>query len=367
MQQIRRSAFDFEPPRRAGTRPRRLLTARARCHLLARMRAHAFLALALHAVIGCAASGGSVEASATAGSGGAGGASGSTTGVGGSPSTTSSSGGGSSTTATSTTATTGSGGSGGGAPEPSRIGVFRPADATWTLDDGNGAFDGCGTDTCVLAFGQGTDIPVAGDWTGSGKTLIGIFRPGDTTWTLDDGNRAFDGCGTDTCLPAFGAIGDRPVVGDWTGTGTTAIGAFRPSDATWSLDDGNGTWDGCGVDTCLPTFGTQGDVPVAGDWAGTGTTAIGVFRPSDATWSLDDGDGTWEGCGVDTCLATFGAPGDIPVVGDWTGTGKTSIGVFRPSNLSWVLDTGNGVFDGCGVDLCLDFGAPGDLPVAGRW
>lgn len=45
---------------------------------------------------------------------------------------------------------------------------------------------------------------------------------------------------------------------------------------------------------------------------------IGVFRPSDAVWSLDANDnGRWDGCGVDRCTAPFGGLGDIPVVGYW--------------------------------------------------
>jgi hypothetical protein len=45
------------------------------------------------------------------------------------------------------------------------------------------------------------------------------------------------------------------------------------------------------------------------------------------------------------------------------------MGIFDPSTGMWELDrNGNGIFDGCTVDLCLGpFGQPGDLPVAGKW
>jgi hypothetical protein len=56
---------------------------------------------------------------------------------------------------------------------------------------------------------------------------------------------------------------------------------------------------------------------------------------------------------VDTCIDSFGAPTDIPVVGDWTGTGTAKLGVYRQGQ--WYLDkNGNGVWDGCGVDTCID-------------
>jgi hypothetical protein len=68
--------------------------------------------------------------------------------------------------------------------------------------------------------------------------------------------------------------------------------------------------------------------------------------------------------------------GDYPVVGDWDGTGKVRIGVFRPSTKIWYLDlngngkldtNGDGVVD-CTVDACIGpFGQPGDIPVVGKW
>ena len=73
-----------------------------------------------------------------------------------------------------------------------------------------------------------------------------------------------------------------------------------------------------------------GDIPVVGDWNGDGKTKIGVFR--NGSWYLDaNGNNTWEP-GVDAAIS-FGMAGDIPVVGDWNGNGKTKIGVFRNGKL----------------------------------
>ncbi|HXZ37609.1 MAG TPA: hypothetical protein VEL68_16425, partial [Thermodesulfobacteriota bacterium] len=85
-------------------------------------------------------------------------------------------------------------------------------------------------------------------------------------------------------------------------------------------------------------------------------------------WFLDlNGNGVWDGCGTDAYIASFGLPTDIPVTGDWPGSGTTKIGTYR--NGAWFLDlNGNGVWDGCGVDLCIpSFGGfPGDLPITGK-
>ena len=54
------------------------------------------------------------------------------------------------------------------------------------------------------------------------------------------------------------------------------------------------------------------------------------------------GDGQWTD-GVDISL-TYGQPGDIPIAGDWNGSGKANVGVFP--NGMWILDAnGNGQLD----------------------
>ena len=241
---------------------------------------------------------------------------------------------------------------------PTHLGIFR--NGLWFLDlNGNAQWDGCAADGC-LPFGAPGDKPIAGDWSGTGKTRIGVFRNG--IWSLDyNGSGLWDGCTADRC-PTFGQAGDEPVVGDWARAGHTSIGVFR--NGAWFLDvNGNGQWDGCATDACL-AFGQVGDVPVVGDWAGTGAPNIGVFR--NGLWFLDrNGNGQFDGCGVDICVA-FGQAGDLPVVGDWTGTGVDRIGVFRDGG--WYLDlNGNGQWDGCIVDACIGFGQAGDRAVIGYW
>jgi hypothetical protein len=149
---------------------------------------------------------------------------------------------------------------------PSKVGVFRPGDGTFYLDaNGSGIWEGCGTDQC-LQIGMAEDVALVGDWNGSGTSKVGAFRPSDGTFYLDyNGNGAWDGCGTDRCLQ-IGLNGDIPLVGDWNGSGTSKVGAFRPSDGTFYLDyNGNGAWDGCGTDRCLQ-IGMLNDTPLVGKW-----------------------------------------------------------------------------------------------------
>jgi hypothetical protein len=253
-----------------------------------------------------------------------------------------------------------------------RIGIYRPATGEWFLDsNGNYAWEG-GVDTIVQTFSAANSTPVVGDWDGSGDTQLGLFQPGTLQWHLDLNNdRAIDGCAIDACHGPFGAASDIAIAGKWNRS-QHQIGVFRPSTGYWYLDrNADGDFDRCKTDRCIRLRNyISGDLPVVGDWSGEGISHLGLFRPSTGQWFLDqNGNRAWDGCRRDRCIETFGSAGDLPVTGDWDGSGRSNIGVWRPSTGQWFLDyNGNGVWDGCSVDICVTaFGASGDIPVAGKW
>ncbi len=261
---------------------------------------------------------------------------------------------------------------------------------TWVLADTQGRPLGTAT------FGLRDGLPVAGDFNGDGRSELGIYRQG--TWWLDlNGNGRWD---EDDLWVQLGQPGDRPVVGDWDGDGKADLGTFGPQwpgDAR-ALEFEPGLPDAAnrpgrpfssrpknlppdpgeatsGVRTAKRTvagklrkdlidhvfqYGSEGDVPVAGDWNGDGIFNIGVFR--EGTWYLDtDGDGRFSASDE---VVQFGRPGDIPVVGDWTGDGTSKLGVYRQGQ--WYLDTnGNRVLDA--QDATFRLGEAGDTPVVADW
>jgi hypothetical protein len=198
---------------------------------------------------------------------------------------------------------------------------------------------------------------------------VGIFRSG-FYWLLDvDGNEQWDS--PPDLGFAFGGIpGDIPITGDWNATGHTCVGIYRPSNGLFILDSNcDGVFDAGDAVYNLGAGTQPGDVPVVGDWNGDGRTKVGLFRQG-FFWILDyNGDGVFEQ-GTDKTYAFGGVAGDIPVVGDWTGTGTSKIGLVR-DGFFWILDAnGNGTFDGTGTgeDLAFAFGGiAGDVPVVGDW
>jgi DMSO/TMAO reductase YedYZ molybdopterin-dependent catalytic subunit len=245
-----------------------------------------------------------------------------------------------------------------------KIGVFR--DGTWLIDyNGDYAWD---ASDITSSLGQAGDTPVVGDWNGSGSKKIGVFRDG--FWILDgNGNYAWDGTGTGKDIVAgFGTTGDIPVAADWQGTGQDKIGVFR--DGFWILDgNGNYAWDGTGTgNDIVAGFGMAGDIPVVKDWNGDGIPEIAVFRASTGEWYIDhNGNYAWDGTGSgQDVVASLGQSGDVAVAGDWEGTGTDKLGVFRDG--FWILDgNGNYVWDGTPSDIVIGFGTGGDVPVTGKW
>ena len=111
-------------------------------------------------------------------------------------------------------------------------------------------------------------------------------------------------------------------------------------------------------------IGTSGDLPVLGDWNGDGRTKVGIYRPSNSLFGIDyNGNLTWDN-GTDRS-GIYGAPGDTPIAGDWDGTGTTRIGIFRGG--FWALDLNGNIGWDPGTDQVGFFGIAGDTAIVGKW
>jgi hypothetical protein len=304
----------------------------------------------------------------------------------------------------------------------SKLAVFRPVThggvTTYSfLEDNNGnfGFDGTPTDKFITNFfpaGSGVtpaangagDIAVYGDWVGDGKTRVGIYRQSTGQWFLDinndgvydagDATYSFGGfndtSGSSTTPPTAGGTGfDKPVVGDWAGTGKSCIGVFRQG-FLWVLDlNCNGTFDGTGAnqDAAFAFGGIAGDVPVTYKTGGL-QTKVGVVRKyvpiggqpqgSPFFWVLDQAAAgaaqASHGVASTGPFAPFaygGLANDVFLTGDWGGAGCTRPAVYRAG--IWVLDIGGGLATQCtqathSYDTAFPFGGIAtDQPMVGFW
>jgi VCBS repeat-containing protein len=255
------------------------------------------------------------------------------------------------------------------APVPRAVGAFDPSTATWYLRGGAG---GGPPDGGQFAFGGAAWLPVLGDWSGGGTTTVGAVdvtgasNPNFAVWYLRSSNSAGP---ADAGTFGYGEGGWLPVAGDWAGSGHSGIGMFDPATATWYLR--NEASAGA-PDAGVFQYGVAGGVPVVGDWTGTGHLGIGVFDPATFTWYLRS---SVSAGAPDVGVFQYGGLGWLPVAGDWAGSGHAGIGGYDPSTGLWYLrneanaggtDAGQFAYGGLGwLPVAVAFAAPQHLLAAG--
>ncbi len=199
-------------------------------------------------------------------------------------------------------------------------------------------------------FGAVGDVPLMGDFSNSGVRTVAMVR--NTRHGVAGGTglrwhmRQIEGPGDPDLVIDFGQPGDIPVVGDWDGDGVHTIGVVRGN--RWLLKDSNRA----GAPDHDFIFGQPGDIPVVGDWEGLGRSRIGVVRGN--RWllrnSLSAGNPHFD--------FTFGSGNGSPVTGDWDGDGVTGVGWF--SSGTWSIR--NGLSSGPAT-ATFEFGSPNGVPV----
>jgi hypothetical protein len=165
---------------------------------------------------------------------------------------------------------------------------------------------------------------------------------------------------------------DTAVTANFSANRRDKIGVYRPATGEWFLDrNGSNSWEGCSTDLCMQLFTGSDAQPLVGDWNNSGTTKVGLFSAESLQWFLDaNGNGVWDGCQVDVCSETFGVSTDIPVVGQWIPGAEDRIAIFRATDKKWHLDlNGNETLETCKVDKCyaLSVYQKGDVPLVGDW
>ncbi len=128
-----------------------------------------------------------------------------------------------------------------------------------------------------------------------------------------------------------------------------SVGMFDPSRGEWHLGDGLGN-----VNTFF--YGAPGDIPLVGDWDCDGVDTVGLFRPETGFVYLRNSNDF----GTADLEFFYGIRGDVPFVGDWDGDGCDSLGVYRNGRVFLRNDLSTGF-----ADLDFFYGLASDVPFGG--
>jgi hypothetical protein len=300
------------------------------------------------------------------------------------------------------------------------FGLFQTSTGKFFLDrNGNRILDD--SEVPVEAFGQPGDTAVSGDFSDTTPTdasddvdEIAVFDRRTGLWTIDLNGDLIVSLGiidpgTGQSLPddqiaiPFGLHADLPVVGDWGGTGVSKIGVFRERPrltdaecleaarlgASCFILDVNGNFQIDPGEDFL--FGLLDDVPVVGNFdAISAGDEFGVYRGTTGEFLLDrngnrvfdpgerDSNGNnledpQEAIGVPNGVLdindgpiVFGPLNGTPVIGNWDPrTPGDEIGVVDSAR-RWLVDA-NGNLEQDPTEVAVSFGQVGDVPVPGEW
>ncbi len=136
-----------------------------------------------------------------------------------------------------------------------------------------------------------------------------------------------------------------------------SVGLVDPVNMEWHL------LDPLGNETSF-FYGAPGDVPIVGDWDCDGTDTPGAYRQADGFVYLRNSNST----GVGEIRFFLGIAGDVPLAGDFDGDGCDTVSVYRPSQGRVFIADTLGENDGFFVaDFDYYFGIPGDKPYVGDY
>ena len=133
-----------------------------------------------------------------------------------------------------------------------------------------------------------------------------------------------------------------------------SVGVYSPSTGTFFLNYSNTA----GTANVTVQYGPANSTPLIGDWTGQGFQTVGVYN--NGVFYLKNSD-TAGNADITFQYGPINSSA-VPLVGDWTGQGKSTIGIYL--NGTFYLKNSNAAGS---ADITFNFGGPGDIPVVGDW
>jgi VCBS repeat-containing protein len=234
----------------------------------------------------------------------------------------------------------------------STIALYNTTDASFMFRYSNTSGDANRTSP----YGDGTWLPVTGDWNKDTLDTLGSYDPEASTFYLRNSTET----GYADLTFGYGGGGWLPIAGDWDGDGDDSVGLYDPSASVFYLTKENQS----GYADYVFGFGQPGAnwIPIAGDWDGDGDDSVGLYDPVTSTFYLKNSNLM----GYADHIFGFGQANWKPIAGDWDGDGDDSIGLYDPASSVFYLRSEN---NSGYANFTFGYGQPnaGWTPLAGHW
>ena len=246
-----------------------------------------------------------------------------------------------------------------GPVEKDTVGIFQ-ATSTFLIGNSNAA----NAVLTAVSFGPAGALPVMGDFDGNGTTTVGVYSPTLGEFFQRNSNTE----GTAQTRFRFGSTNSTyaPIVGNWNGAGGASIGLYNAVAGKFLLRNTNSG----GLPDLETPFGPKNAspalIPIVGNWSGVGTTdGIGLYDPATGQFLLKNNPATG---GPADFSFRFGAGGlgYLPVVGNWNNDTTDTIGLYDPATKTFFLRNTNSSGN---ADTVFKLGpqAVSNKPVAGNF
>jgi hypothetical protein len=180
-----------------------------------------------------------------------------------------------------------------------------------------------------------SDVSLTGDVDGDGKSDLIAWRRASGVWYFLTSTSGYDYAAGAARQWGNWTLGDAPLVGDVDGDGRSDFLIWRASTGTWYwLTSSSGYTAAAGG--CRQWGSEQeGDVPLLGDLDGDGRSDLVVWRASTGTWYWLTSSSGYD-YGVQHAVQWgSGALGDVPLLADVDGDGRSDLVVWRASTGTW--------------------------------